>query len=134
MYKLQHQLEANGFTVRHGDVATPYAGAGGSELHLQTEYLDPELNATAEVDLWIELDGNSGTSEVLRRSHLQLNTLPVTVDSDVLHWTRFRGATAPRIMLPPEEMHGIKPVARPDSPQFVDFFYPILSSFEANRI
>ncbi|CAE7230793.1 unnamed protein product [Symbiodinium natans] len=110
VYKLQHQLEANGFTVRHGDVATPYAGAGGSELHLQTEYLDPELNATAEVDLWIELDGNSGTSEVLRRSHLQLNTLPVTVDSDVLHWTRFRGATAPRIMLPPEEMHGIKPV------------------------
>ena len=109
--KLRGHLEAAGFTVEYGDVGTHF-GTSGREVHLKTEYRDPDLNITADIDLWLETDGAAGATSVLPHSRLRLHTLPMVVNSDVLFWMRFRGTTAPRDHLYPNEMHGYLPVAR----------------------
>eukprot|EP00439_Symbiodinium_sp_Y106_P016897 s3870_g2.t1 len=107
--KLRGHLEAAGFTVEYGDVGTHF-GTSGREVHLKTEYRDPDLNITADIDLWLETDGAAGATSVLPHSRLRLHTLPMVVNSDMLFWMRFRGTTAPRDHLYPNEMHGYLPV------------------------
>ena len=122
--KLCGHLEAAGFTVEYGDVGTHF-GTSDREVHLKTEYRDPDLNITADIDLWLETDGAAGATSVLPLSRLRLHTLPMVVNSDVLFWMRFRSTTAPREHLHPNEMHGYLPVAR--QPWKLHLNYSILS-------